>query len=106
MARKTPLLLILFGGLLIFCVAFWALPLKKVSAQCKNLSSCKNCHEVQAQHPVNTIAPGSAAGPSTWHTDHANFDLCNACHNGAREATDKTQAHAGLVTKLQDMPGN
>lgn len=73
-------------------------PRQVVSAQCKNLSQCKSCHEQQAQKPVN------ASGQ--WHIDHQIFDFCFACHSGQREATDASVAHDGMLLKLEDMPGN
>lgn len=96
--RKVSILITILGSLLILGLVYWMLPAQRANAQCKNLSSCKNCHESQAQNPVN--AKGA------WHVDHANFDLCYACHGGARDATDKTQAHTGLILKLQDMPAS
>ncbi len=95
---KAPLALILLAGVILLGLIFISQPVKTVSAQCKNLTGCKNCHEVQAADPVNTNG--------AWHVDHANFDLCYACHAGNREATDKAEAHTGMVTKLQDMPSS
>jgi hypothetical protein len=69
----------------------------KTSAQCgSQASSCKNCHEVQGQDPVNN--DGSA-----WHTSHAFGDFCYICHAGNNQATDKTAAHAGMVAPLADI---
>ncbi len=68
-------------------------------AQCGSAaSSCKNCHEVKAEDPVN--AKGD------WHTQHAFGDFCEFCHAGNVQATDKTAAHQGLVQPLGDVKAN
>ena len=65
-------------------------------AQCgSQASSCKNCHETQGQMPVNT--------EGEWHTAHAFGDFCEFCHAGNVQATDKDQAHMGLVAPLADV---
>jgi hypothetical protein len=69
----------------------------KTSAQCgSQASSCKNCHEVQGQDPVNNDGTG-------WHTSHAFGDFCYICHGGNNQATDETAAHAGMVSPLADI---
>jgi hypothetical protein len=98
-AKKIHLISISLAGVLLLAFAIWlSMPAYTVNAQCKNLSSCKNCHEVQAQKPVNSVG--------AWHTDHANYDLCAVCHGGAREAQTAEEAHAGLKTNLADMPAS
>jgi hypothetical protein len=68
-------------------------------AQCGSAaSSCKNCHEVKGEDPVN--AKGD------WHTQHAFGDFCEFCHAGNVQATDKTAAHQGLVEPLGDVKAN
>jgi len=68
-------------------------------AQCGSAaSSCKNCHEVKAEDPVN--AKGD------WHTQHAFGDFCEFCHAGNVQATDKTAAHQGLVQPFGDVKAN
>lgn len=68
-------------------------------AQCGSAaSSCKNCHEVKAEDPVN--AKGD------WHTQHAFGDFCEFCHAGNVQATDKTAAHQGMVDPLGDVKAN
>jgi hypothetical protein len=58
-------------------------------AQCgSQASSCKNCHETQAQDPVNSDGTG-------WHVSHAFGDFCYLCHAGNNQSTDKAQAHTG-----------
>ncbi|MEO8612020.1 MAG: hypothetical protein ABI690_29255 [Chloroflexota bacterium] len=66
-------------------------------AQCgSQASSCKNCHEVQGQDPVNSDATG-------WHESHAFGDFCVMCHAGNEQATDKDAAHVGIVPPLSDI---
>jgi hypothetical protein len=68
-------------------------------AQCgSQASSCKNCHEVKGEDPVN--AKGD------WHVSHAFGDFCEFCHGGNVQATDKTAAHEGLVQPLGDVKTN
>ncbi len=59
-------------------------------------SSCKNCHEVQAQKPVNNDGTG-------WHESHAFGDFCIFCHAGNDQATDEVAAHTGMVPPLSDI---
>jgi len=83
-------LLLLFSG-----IAF--VGVKPVKAQCgSQASSCKNCHEVQAQKPVNADGTG-------WHQSHAFGDFCYICHAGNNQATDKVAAHEGMVNPLADV---
>jgi hypothetical protein len=71
-----------------------------VKAQCgSQASSCKNCHETQAQDSVNN--DGTA-----WHTQHAFGDFCYLCHGGNNQATDKTAAHTGMIDPLSDIVTN
>jgi hypothetical protein len=68
-------------------------------AQCGSAaSSCKNCHEVKGEDPVNATGD--------WHTQHAFGDFCEFCHAGNVQATDKTAAHQGLVGPLGDVKAN
>jgi hypothetical protein len=68
-------------------------------AQCgSQASSCKNCHEVKGEDPVN--AKGD------WHISHAFGDFCEFCHAGNVQATDKAAAHEGLVQPLGDVKAN
>jgi hypothetical protein len=61
-------------------------------------SSCKNCHEVKGEDPVNS--------KGDWHTAHAFGDFCEFCHGGNVQATDKAAAHEGLVQPLGDVKLN
>lgn len=68
-------------------------------AQCgSQASSCKNCHEVKGEDPVN--AKGD------WHTQHAFGDFCEFCHGGNVQAADKAAAHQGLIDPLGDLKAN
>ncbi len=95
--KKTPALLIGCGALLVLMTGIWLATAGPVQAQCgSQASSCKNCHETQAQDPVNN--DGTA-----WHTQHAFGDFCYLCHGGNNQATDKAAAHAGMVAPLSDI---
>ncbi len=68
-------------------------------AQCgSQASSCKNCHEVNGEMPVNATGE--------WHVSHAFGDFCEFCHAGNVQATDKAAAHEGLVQPLDDVKLN
>ncbi len=68
-----------------------------VYAQCgSQASSCKNCHEVQGQDPVNADGTG-------WHQLHSFGDFCYICHAGNNQAKDKAAAHEGMVAPLSDV---
>jgi hypothetical protein len=68
-----------------------------VSAQCgSQASSCKNCHEVQGQDPVNSDG-------TDWHQSHAFGDFCYICHGGNQQATNKDTAHQGMEDPLSDI---
>ena len=94
--RIRYLIPVFLGALLIagFFVLYTATP---ASAQCgSQASSCKNCHETQAEDPVNN--DGTA-----WHTQHAQIDACVSCHAGNPQSTDKTQSHTGMVPWYSDV---
>ncbi len=83
--------------LLLIVGMFFLLPPTPVSAQCgSQASSCKNCHETQAQDPVNN--DGTA-----WHSEHAFGDFCYLCHAGNNQAADITAAHTGLEAPLANI---
>ncbi len=95
---KTHVVFFLLTALLLATIALIALP-RPAAAQCgSSVSSCKNCHEVQKQKPVNTVG--------AWHTAHAFGDFCEFCHGGNVKAKDKTAAHAGMVDPLSDVKGS
>jgi hypothetical protein len=98
MHQKRTFLFILIGGLILMLGSgLWLVTATPVSAQCgSQASSCKNCHEVQGQKPVNN--DGTA-----WHTSHAFGDFCYICHAGNQQATDKDASHQGMVDPLSDI---
>ena len=98
MQRKKLFLMLAIAGALIVIVSGIALALTQpVHAQCgSQASSCKNCHEVQGQKPVNKDG-------TSWHASHAFGDFCYICHGGNQQATDKTAAHVGMVSPLSDI---
>lgn len=90
--RAFPLIL---GLAILVTVAFW--PGSDAAAQCgSQASSCKNCHEVQGQDPVNNDG-------TSWHTAHAFGDFCYICHAGNNQSLDINEAHAGMVPPLSDV---
>jgi hypothetical protein len=98
MQYKNTALSFLFTGLaIVVAVGFYLMSATPVSAQCgSQASSCKNCHETQAQMPVNADGTG-------WHQSHAFGDFCYICHAGNNQATDKVAAHEGMVAPLADV---
>mgnify|MGYP000888653766 CR=1 FL=1 len=70
---------------------------QSAQAQCgSSASSCKNCHEVQGEDPVNSDG-------TNWHEAHAFGDFCEFCHAGNVQATDKETAHVGLEAPLDNV---
>lgn len=98
MQRKKLYMTFVFTGILVLIVAGIALAfVQPAHAQCgSQASSCKNCHEVQGQKPVNNDGTG-------WHQSHAFGDFCYLCHAGNQQATDKDAAHTGMVPPLSDV---
>jgi hypothetical protein len=96
--KRITFIFLAVGVLLVVVSAFLlATPAK---AQCgSQASSCKNCHETQAQKPVNNDG-------TTWHTQHAFGDFCYLCHAGNNQATDKVAAHTGMVDPLSNISAN
>lgn len=94
--KSFPVLLIALGVLLAAgLLVFW--PVQEASAQCgSQASSCKNCHEVQGQDPVNADGTG-------WHQSHAFGDFCYLCHAGNPQSPDETAAHEGMVPPMSDV---
>jgi len=93
--NHRPLVLITSGVFLLF-IALALVPASRAEAQCgSQASSCKNCHEVQGQDPVNN--------KGEWHTQHAFGDFCAFCHAGNVQATDEEAAHAGMVDPMADI---
>ncbi len=97
MNRKRITIIIVAIGVLLVTGSFFLLTATPAAAQCgSQASSCKNCHETQAQDPVNN--DGTA-----WHTEHAFGDFCYLCHAGNNQSTDKVAAHTGMVDPLSDI---
>jgi hypothetical protein len=98
MHHKRTLAILFLGGLMLFVgIGLSLLMPQPVLAQCgSQASSCKTCHEVQAQHPVNNDG-------TKWHQSHAFGDFCSFCHAGNQQATDKAAAHVGMVPPLSDV---
>lgn len=98
MLYKKAAFYFLFAGIALFVAAsVFLATATPARAQCgSQASSCKNCHEVQAQDPVNADGTG-------WHQSHAFGDFCYICHGGNQQATDKAAAHQGMVPPLSDI---
>jgi len=98
MPYKKSAFYFLFTGIALVIVAGVFLAIATpVHAQCgSQASSCKNCHEAQAQKSVNADGTG-------WHQSHAFGDFCYICHGGNQQTTDKTAAHEGMVDPLSDI---
>jgi cytochrome c553 len=95
--RKYTYLLMIVTGAFILASAFLLWPTTQASAQCgSQASSCKNCHEVQGQDPVNNDGTG-------WHQSHAFGDFCYLCHAGNNQSMVPEEAHAGMVAPLSDV---
>jgi len=98
--KKFMIFLAAIGLILVLGSALWLASAQPVSAACgSQTSSCKNCHEIQGQDPVNN--DGTA-----WHTQHAFGDFCYLCHAGNNQAADKDAAHTGMVPPLSDINAN
>jgi hypothetical protein len=98
MQHKKTAFYFLFAGLaLVIATGIFLATATPVRAQCgSQASSCKNCHEVQAEMPVNADGTG-------WHQSHAFGDFCYICHAGNNQAKDKAAAHEGMVAPLADV---
>ncbi|MFN2150816.1 MAG: hypothetical protein ACK2T5_04405 [Anaerolineales bacterium] len=98
MQQKNQFKIILVAAVLLIAIAgVWLGSATPASAQCgSQASSCKNCHEVQGEDPVN-------ADGTSWHQSHAFGDFCYICHAGNNQATDKAEAHTGMVAPLSDI---
>ncbi|KAF0108123.1 MAG: hypothetical protein FD146_1137 [Anaerolineaceae bacterium] len=95
--KKLFITMVAIGVLLVITTGIWLASAQPASAQCgSSASSCKNCHEVQGEMPVNN--DGTA-----WHQSHAFGDFCYICHAGNNQATDKAEAHTGMVPPLSDI---
>jgi hypothetical protein len=95
--KKISFTMVAVGILFIITTGAWLATATPVKAQCgSQASSCKNCHEVQGQDPVNNDG-------KPWHTSHAFGDFCYICHGGNNQSTDIDAAHTGMVDPLSDI---
>jgi len=95
--KKTAFYFLFAGLALVIAASIFLTTATTASAQCgSQASSCKNCHEVQGEMPVNADGTG-------WHQSHAFGDFCYICHAGNNQATDKAAAHEGMVAPLSDI---
>lgn len=95
--KKTAFYFLFAGLALVIAASVFLTTASPASAQCgSQASSCKNCHEVQGEMPVN-------ADGTSWHQSHAFGDFCYICHAGNNQATDKAAAHEGMVPPLSDV---
>lgn len=95
--KKTAFYFLFVGMAFVIAASVFLFTASPVSAQCgSQASSCKNCHEAQAEMPVN-------ADGTSWHQSHAFGDFCYICHAGNQQATDKAAAHEGMVAPLADV---
>jgi hypothetical protein len=100
MSSQTFRLFIPLAGAIFISFAAWLFWVDQANAQCgSQASSCKNCHEVQGQLPVNNDGTG-------WHQSHAFGDFCANCHAGNVQATEAEAAHTGMVAPLSDLNAN
>ncbi|MBK7456203.1 MAG: hypothetical protein IPJ46_21525 [Anaerolineales bacterium] len=95
--KKTAFYFLFVGIAMVIAASIFLTTATPVSAQCgSQASSCKNCHEAQAEMPVNADGTG-------WHQSHAFGDFCYICHAGNNQATDKAVAHEGMAAPLSDV---
>lgn len=95
--RKIYPLILLGLGILLLSGLLMLWPAAPVSAQCgSQASSCKACHEVQGQDPVNADGTG-------WHQSHAFGDFCYICHAGNPQSPVLEEAHTGMVPPMSDV---
>ncbi|MBP6179915.1 MAG: hypothetical protein KA473_16820 [Anaerolineales bacterium] len=94
--KKMFVTMIVTGLILTVAAVIWLGTAQPVSAQCgSQASTCKDCHEVQGQMPVNADGTG-------WHQSHAFGDFCYICHAGNQQAAEKDAAHTGMVSPFAD----
>lgn len=95
--RKLSILSMSAGALLLLTAWIWLASAQPALAQCgSSASSCKNCHEVQGEMPVNQDG-------TSWHESHAFGDFCSICHAGNSQATDADEAHTGMESPLSNI---
>jgi len=97
MDKKWIIFLCMGLGVLFILSSLMLVGTTPAQAQCgSQASSCKNCHETQAQDPVNNDG-------TDWHAQHSFGDFCYVCHSGNNQSTDQAAAHTGMVQPLSDI---
>jgi len=98
MQRKNIVFMLVAASLLLVLgTVVWLITATPASAQCgSQASSCKNCHEVQGELPVNSDG-------TSWHTAHAFGDFCYLCHAGNNQSQVEAEAHTGMEAPLSDV---
>ena len=86
---------IVVTGLLAALISAIGAPRPARAACGASSSSCKTCHEINRELPVNQRGD--------WHTAHAMGDYCSFCHSGNVQATGKAAAHEGLADPFADV---
>lgn len=95
--RKIHPLIPIFGFLFLLSLIFFFDNPQPVNAQCgSQASSCKNCHEVQGNDPVNQDG-------TDWHQPHAFGDFCEFCHAGNVQSPVQEEAHTGMIAPLANV---
>ena len=95
--KKIHPLILLVGFLSLFSLLFLFDNPQPVSAQCgSQASSCKNCHEVQGNDPVNQDG-------TDWHQPHAFGDFCEFCHAGNVQSPVQEEAHTSMIAPLANV---
>lgn len=95
--KKPTFIFATLGIAILLISAIFMMTPSTAKAQCgSQASSCKKCHESQAEMPVNNDGTG-------WHSSHAFGDFCYVCHAGNQQATEKDAAHQGMVSPLEDI---
>jgi hypothetical protein len=98
-STKALRISLVVAAALLFSAALYLWTAGAAQAQCgSQASSCKSCHEVQQQGPVNT--------KGDWHIQHSLSDACANCHGGNVQAAEKDAAHQGMVAPLGDVVAN
>lgn len=95
--KTKSIFMIIIGAVLVAVSGVVLAQPEPVSAQCgSQASSCKNCHEVQGELPVNNDG-------TDWHQPHAFGDFCEFCHAGNVQSPVMEEAHQGMVDPLADV---
>ncbi len=84
------------------CVILAGLMLpQQAQAQCgSSASSCRNCHEIQKEMPVN-------ANGTNWHEAHSFGDFCEFCHAADLAERDDVYAVAlGVTIDFETLENN